>query len=117
MTLYLPILIVFYQFFFLSADVNLPVKNSNGNHLEQANLSDTLAKKSQIAQQSSPDSPSKPFGNYESMYPVGVFSANDDTLALPDSLKCRIPAEVFRTFSKERQDFFLANPKLYLITD
>lgn len=59
----------------------------------------------------------KPFGNYESIYPMGVFPATDDTIAIHDSLKCKIPAAVFQSFRKERQEYFLANPRLYIIVD
>jgi|688.fasta_scaffold14445_14 hypothetical protein len=59
----------------------------------------------------------KPLGNYESIYPMGIFPATDDTLAIHDTLKCKIPAAVFQSFSKERQEYFLANPQLYMIVD
>ncbi len=80
-------------------------------------LTDSLTQKSNSKIKPSVAHQTKPFANYESMYPTDLFPATGDTLEMHDSLKCKIPGAVFNSFSKDRQDYFLKNPQLYIITD
>ncbi len=99
-----------------------PLKPISANEVECHHcmvtlLTDSLSPKSNPKIEPYGAAQTKPFANYESMYPTDLFPATGDTLEMHDSLKCKIPAAVFNSFSKDRQDYFLKNPQLYIITD
>lgn len=114
MALHLPLFLVFCFFCSLESPF-LPGSNVGQ---DQNNLSpDSVVDKTKTGLPVTGVNSTKPFANYESMYPIGLFPSSEDTLEIPDSLKCKIPKKAFQSFSKERQEYYLNHPQLYIISE